>query len=197
MSGFGRTGKWFGINHHDVVPDIMPVAKGLTSAYIPLGGILVKEEIAKAFDEKPLPLGLTYSAHAVACAAANAVIDIYEEENLIENASNMGRYIEQKVEEMKKVHPCIGDFRNTGLLGCLELVKNRETKKPMARWNAPPSEMEIMNKVMGKIAELGMYTLGRWNLVFIAPPLCITKAEIDEGMEIISKALSIADEYCV
>lgn len=197
MSGFGRTGKWFGINHHDVVPDIMPIAKGLTSAYIPLGGILVKEEIAKAFDDKPLPLGLTYSAHAVACAAANAVIDIYEEENLIENAANMGRYIEQKVEEMKKVHPCIGDFRNTGLLGCLELVKNRETKKPMARWNAPPSEMEIMNKVMGKIAELGMYTLGRWNLVFIAPPLCITKAEIDEGMEIISKALSIADEYCV
>lgn len=197
MSGFGRTGKWFGINHHDVVPDIMPIAKGLTSAYIPLGGILVREEIAKAFDDKPLPLGLTYSAHAVACAAANAVISIYEEENLIENAANMGRYIEQKVEEMKKIHPCIGDFRNTGLLGCLELVKNRETKEPMARWNAPPSEMEIMNKVMGKIAELGMYTMGRWNLVFIAPPLCITKEEIDEGMEIISKALSIADEYCV
>ncbi len=197
MSGFGRTGKWFGINHHDVVPDIMPIAKGLTSAYVPLGGILVKEEIAKAFDDKPLPLGLTYSAHAVACAAANAVLDIYEEENLIENAAKMGAYIEQKVEEIKKVHPCIGDFRNTGLLGCLELVKNRETKEPMARWNAPPSEMEIMNKVMAKISELGMYTMGRWNLVFIAPPLCITKDEVDEGMEIISKALSVADEYCV
>ena len=196
MSGFGRTGKWFGINHHDVVPDIMPIAKGLTSAYIPLGGIIVKDEIAKAFDDKPLPLGLTYSAHAVACATANAVLDIYEEENLIENAAKMGKYIEDKVEEMKKIHPCIGDFRNTGLLGCLELVKNRETKEPMARWNAPASEMEIMNKVMGKIAEQGMYTLGRWNLIFIAPPLCINKVEVDEGMEIISKALSIADEYC-
>lgn len=196
MSGFGRTGKWFGINHHDVVPDIMPIAKGLTSAYIPLGGIIVKDEISKAFDEKPLPLGLTYSAHAVACAAANAVLDVYEEENLIENAAKMGKYIENKVEELKKIHPCIGDFRNTGLLGCLELVKNRETKEPMARWNAPASEMEIMNKVMGKIAEQGMYTLGRWNLVFIAPPLCITKEEADEGMEIISRALSIADEYC-
>ncbi|MFA5012451.1 MAG: aminotransferase class III-fold pyridoxal phosphate-dependent enzyme [Ignavibacteria bacterium] len=196
MSGFGRTGKWFGINHHDVVPDIMPIAKGLTSAYIPLGGIIVRDEIAKAFDEKPLPLGLTYSAHAVACAAANAVLDVYEEENLIENAAKMGKYIEDKVEEMKKVHPCIGDFRNTGLLGCLELVKNRETKEPMARWNAPAAEMEIMNKVMGKIAEQGMYTMGRWNLIFIAPPLCITKEEADEGMEIISKALSVADEYC-
>ncbi len=196
MSGFGRTGKWFGINHHDVVPDIMPIAKGLTSAYIPLGGIIVKEEIAKAFDDKPLPLGLTYSAHAVACAAANAVLDVYEEEKLIENAATMGKYIEDKVEELKKIHPCIGDFRNTGLLGCLELVKNRETKEPMARWNAPASEMEIMNKVMGKISEQGMYTLGRWNLVFIAPPLCITKEEADEGLEIISRALKVADEYC-
>ena len=196
MSGFGRTGKWFGINHHEVVPDIMPIAKGLTSAYIPLGGIIVKEEIAKAFDDKPLPLGLTYSAHAVACAAANAVLDVYEEEKLIENAATIGKYIEDKVEELKKIHPCIGDFRNTGLLGCLELVKNRETKEPMARWNAPASEMEIMNKVMGKISEQGMYTLGRWNLVFIAPPLCITKEEADEGMEIISKALTIADEFC-
>ena len=197
MSGFGRTGKWFGINHHDVVPDIMPIAKGLTSAYIPLGGIIVKDEISKAFEDKPLPLGLTYSAHAVACAAANAVLDIYEEENLIENAATMGKYIENKVEELKRIHPCIGDFRNTGLLGCLELVKNRETKEPMARWNAPASEMEIMNKVMGKIAEQGMYTLGRWNLVFIAPPLCITKEEADEGMDIISRALTVADEYCV
>lgn len=196
MSGFGRTGKWFGINHHDVVPDIMPIAKGLTSAYIPLGGIIVKDEIAKAFDDKPLPLGLTYSAHAVACAAANAVLDVYEEEKLIENAATMGKYIEDKVEELKKIHPCIGDFRNTGLLGCLELVKNRETKEPMARWNAPASEMGIMNKVMGKISEQGMYTLGRWNLVFIAPPLCITKEEVDEGLEIISKALTIADEFC-
>jgi len=108
----------------------------------------------------------------------------------------MGKYIDDKVEEMKKVHPCIGDFRNTGLLGCLELVKNRKTKEPMARWNAPASEMEIMNKVMAKISELGMYTMGRWNLVFIAPPLCINKEEVDEGMDIISKALSVADEYC-
>jgi len=195
MSGFGRTGKWFAIEHHGVEPDIMVMAKGLTSAYIPLGGIIVSNEIAKVFDDKPLPLGLTYSAHAVACAAANAVLKVYEEENLIDNSAKMGKYIEEKVEKMKLIHPSIGDFRNTGLLGCIELVKNRKTKDPMAKWNAPPAEMEIMNKVMAKIAELGMYTMGRWNMIFVAPPLCITREQIDEGMEIISKAISIADEY--
>ena len=159
----------------------MCMAKGLTSAYVPLGGIIVKEEIAKTFDDKPMMLGLTYSAHPVSLAAANAVIDIYTEENLIENAANMGKYMNEKMCEMMGKHPSIGDFRNTGLLGCIELVKNRKTKEPMARWNAPPSEMGVMNKVMAKISELGMFTIGRWNLIFVAPPLCVTKEQIDEG----------------
>jgi len=196
MSGFGRTGKWFGIDHHGVVPDILCMAKGITSGYIPLGGFIVKEEIAKAFEDKPLPIGLTYSAHAVACAAANAVIDIYERENLIENAAEMGRYIEKKVEQLAEKHPSIGDFRNTGLLGCIELVKNRKTKEPMAPWNATPAEMGIMSQVAAKITELGMFTFVRWNWIFVAPPLCITKEEVDEGLDIISRALSIADEHC-
>lgn len=194
MSGFGRTGKWFGIDHHGVEPDIMCMAKGVTSAYVPLGGIIVKEEIAKTFDDKPLMLGLTYSAHPVSLAAANAVIDIYKDENLIENADIMGKFLDLRMVEMKEKHPSIGDWRNTGLLGCIELVKNRKTKEPMVRWNATPNEMGVMNKVMSKIAELGMYTFGRWNLIFIAPPLCVTKEQIDEGLEIISEALKIADE---
>lgn len=194
MSGFGRTGKWFGINNHDVEPDIMCMAKGITSGYLPLGGIIVKEEIAKAFDDKPLSIGLTYSAHPVSLAAANAVINVYEEENLIENAAEMGKYMDKKMEGMKTKHPSIGDWRNTGLLGCIELVKNRETKVPMVRWNAPPSEMDVMNKVFAKINELGMYTFGRWNYIFVAPPLCVTKEQIDEGLEIISEALKIADK---
>ncbi len=196
MSGFGRTGKWFGINHHDVTPDIMCMAKGITSGYIPLGGLIVREEIIKHFDDKPLPIGLTYSAHAVACAAANAVLEIYEAENLIENAAKMGAYIDQQIEKLKQKHPSIGDYRNTGLLGCIELVKNRKTKESMAPWNASPAEMEIMNKVAAKISELGMFTFVRWNWIFTAPPLCITKDEMDEGIEIISKAIAVADEYC-
>lgn len=196
MSGFGRTGKMFAIEHHGIEPDIMCMAKGLTCGYIPLGGIMVKEEIAKHFDDKPLPLGLTYSAHAVACAAALACLEIYEEENLIENAAKMGVYIESRVEQLKEKHPSIGDYRNTGLLGCIELVKNRETRERMAPWNASPGEMEVMNKVAAKISELGMFTFVRWNWIFTAPPLCVTKDQIDEGLDIISRAISIADEYC-
>ncbi|MBX7042034.1 MAG: aminotransferase class III-fold pyridoxal phosphate-dependent enzyme [Ignavibacteria bacterium] len=193
MSGFGRTGKWFAVEHHGVEPDIMCMAKGITSAYLPLGGVMVKEEIAQMFDDKPMPLGLTYSSHPVTLAAANAVLEIYEEENLIENAAEMGNYLGKKMCELMAKHPSIGDFRNTGLLGVIELVKNRETKEPMVRWNAPPAEMGIMNKVMSKLTELGMYTMSRWNLIFTAPPLCITKEQIDEGVEIISEALKIAD----
>ena len=196
MSGFGRTGKWFGIDHHGVEPDMMCIAKGLTAGYIPLGGIIVKEEIVKAFDNKPLPIGLTYSAHAVACAAANAVIDIYESDNLIENAKIMGNYLDAQVEKLKDKHPSIGDYRNTGLLGCIELVKNRKTKEPMAPWNAAANEMERMNKVAAKLSDLGMFTFVRWNWIFTAPPLIITKDQIDEGLEIISKGIAIADEFC-
>ncbi|MCX6276067.1 MAG: aminotransferase class III-fold pyridoxal phosphate-dependent enzyme [Bacteroidetes bacterium] len=196
MSGFGRTGKWFGVDHHGVVPDIMCFAKGLTCGYIPLGGMIVKEELINHFNDKPLPLGLTYSAHAVACAAAVEVLKIYVDENLIDNASKMGAYMTSQVEKMKGKHPSIGDFRTTGLLGCVELVKNRDTKEPMAPWNASPSEMDIMNKVNAKLVELGLFTFVRWNYIFTCPPLCITKDEMDEGLEIISKAIAVADNYC-
>jgi taurine--2-oxoglutarate transaminase len=196
MSGFCRTGKWFGIQNHDVVPDIMTMAKGITSGYIPLGGMMVKEEIISYYDDKPLPLGLTYSGHAVACAAANAVMDIYHEEKLDEKAAASGRYMEQQVARLAEKHPSIGDFRNTGLLGCIELVKNRKTKEPMAPWNAGPQDMEIMNKVAAKITELGMFTFVRWNWIFTAPPLISDREHLDEGLDIISKAISVADEYC-
>jgi len=196
MSGFGRTGKWFAIEHFGVEPDIICMAKGLTSGYIPLGGIIVKEEIAKHFDDIPLPLGLTYSAHAVSCATALATIKVYEDENLLENATEMGKYLDARMEEMIAKHPSIGDYRNTGLFGVIELVKNRETREPITPWNAKPNEMDITNKMAAKIRELGMFTFVRWNWIFIAPPLCITKEQIDEGLQIISEAISIADQDC-
>ncbi len=195
MSGFGRTGKWFGIDHHDVTPDIMCVAKGLTSGYAPLGGIIVKEEIAAYFNDIPLPLGLTYSAHALGCATALACIKVYEEENLIENATAMGKYIEWKVKLMAEKHPSIGDFRNTGLLGAIELVKNRETKEPLTPFNAAAKDMEPTNRMAAKLRELGLFTFVRWNWIFVAPPLIINKSQIDEGLDIIEKAIEIADEY--
>ena len=197
MSGFGRTGKWFGFQHHDMIPDMIAMAKGLTCGYLPFGCLQVSDKIASKYDETMLPLGLTYSAHPVSCAAALATLKIYEDDNLIENAAAMGKYMEEKVEEMKVVHPSIGDFRNTGLLGCIELVKNRNTKEPMAPFNAKPDEMLVMNKVAAKIKELGMYTFVRWNYIFVAPPLIVTKEQIDEGLAIISEAINIADQHIV
>lgn len=194
MSGFGRTGKWFGFQHHDIIPDMIAMAKGLTCGYLPFGCLMVSDKIATKFDDTVLALGLTYSAHPVSCAAALETLKIYEDDHLIENAAAMGKYMDAQVELLKQKHPSIGDWRNTGLLGCLEIVKNRKTKEPMAPFNAKPNEMEVMNKVANKIKELGMYTFVRWNYIFIAPPLCVTKAQIDEGLAIISEALKIADK---
>jgi taurine---2-oxoglutarate transaminase len=194
MSGFGRTGKWFGFQHHDIVPDMIAMAKGLTCGYLPFGCLMVSDRIAAKYDDAVLPLGLTYSAHPVSCAAALETLKIYEEDNLIDNAVAMGTYVDSRIEEMKTKHPSIGDWRNQGLLGCIELVKSKKTKEPMAPFNAKPDEMAIMGKVAAKIRELGMYTFVRWSYIFVAPPLCITKEQIDEGLEIISRAITIADE---
>ncbi len=196
MSGFGRTGKMFAIEHHGVSPDIMCMAKGITSGYLPLGAMVVSDKIAAHYNDIPLALGLTYSAHSVSCAAAVENLNILREEKMTENAAAMGKYVEEQMELMKAKHPSIGDFRNTGLLGCIELVKNRETKEPVCPWNAKPEEMECSNRMAAKVRELGMFTFVRWNWIFIAPPLCITKSEIDEGLAILSEVIAIADEYC-
>jgi len=195
MSGFGRTGKWFAAELHGIVPDMIATAKGITAGYLPLGALIVTDKIADHFNDRTLMLGLTYSAHPVSCAAGVEVLKIYEDEHLIENAAEMGRYIDLHMEELKQRHPSIGDFRNTGLLGCLELVKNRDTKEPMAPFNAKPDEMAIMNQVAARLRQLGMYTFVRWNYIFIAPPLCITREQVDEGLAIISDALTIADAH--
>jgi len=197
MSGFGRTGKMFAVENHGVEPDMICMAKGLTSGYIPLGALMISDKMARKFEDHPMVIGLTYSAHAVACAAAIENINILQEDKLVENAANMGTYIESGVEKLKDKHPSIGDFRNTGLLGCIELVKNRETKEPVTPWNAKPADMEATNRMAAKIREAGMFTFVRWNWIFTAPPLIINKEQIDEGLGIISQALDIADEYCV
>ncbi|MEO5905153.1 MAG: aminotransferase class III-fold pyridoxal phosphate-dependent enzyme [Saprospiraceae bacterium] len=196
MSGFGRTGKWFGVDYHGVIPDMIATAKGITAGYLPLGALIVSDKIADQFNDKPMMIWLTYSAHPVSCAAGLEVLNIYEDENLINNAAAMGAYITERMEELKTNHPSIGDFRTTGLLGCIEVVKNRDTKEPMAPFNATAQEMEVMNKVAAKIKELGMYTFVRWNYIFTCPPLTINREQIDEGLGIIEEALEISDSHC-
>jgi taurine---2-oxoglutarate transaminase len=193
MSGFGRTGKWFGFEHEGIVPDMVCMAKGLTSSYLPLGCLMVTDKIAAKFDDNPLWLGLTYNSHPVALAASLAVINIYESDNLIENTIKMGAYLEKRIDEMRADHPSMGDFRNKGLLGCLDVIKSRKPYQLSAPFNANATEMGVMNQIGAKLREMGLYTFVRWGYIFIAPPMCITEAQIDEGLAIISEALKIAD----
>jgi len=197
MSGFGRTGKWFGFENHDIIPDMVCMAKGLTSSYLPLGCLMVSDKIAAKFDNTPMMIGLTYNAHPVALAAALAVINIYESDRLIDNTRKMGAYLESKIEEMRAKHPSMGSFRNTGLLGCLDILKNKTTGELIAPYNASGDDLKVTNLIAGKVRALGLYTFVRWGYIFIAPPLCITEEEIDEGLAIISEALSIADDHLV
>lgn len=197
MSGFGRTGKWFAVDHWGVEPDIMSVAKGLTSSYMPLGATIVSEEVAKYFDEKVLYAGLTYGGHAMGCAAAIACINVYKEDNLIERSKEMGKYLGAWHEKLKAKHPSVGDVRYIGMFSILEIVKNRATREPMAPFNAKASEMGAMAVVNKFFRENGLFTFVRWNNILVNPPLTITKEELDEGMEIIDRALEITDDSYV
>lgn len=196
MSGFGRTGEWFGINHYPFVkPDLMVMAKGLTSGYVPMGAVVVRDKIASYFEDNTLWGGLTYSAHTLACATAIANIEVYRNENLIANSKEMGKVLRAGLLDLAEKHPCIGDIRGTGLHQVIELVKNRETREPMSGWNNPASEP--MQKVAGSLRNGGLTTFVRFDWVFNAPPLVINREQIQEGLDIIDQALTLADPYCV
>ena len=194
MSGFGRTGEWFGIDHYPFTkPDLLVMAKGLTSGYVPMGAVTVTGEIAGYFDKNTLWAGLTYSSHALACATAIANIEVYRDENLIDNARQMGKILRAGLVDLAEKHESIGEVRGTGLLQVIELVKNRETREPISGWNRPASEPIL--KVAGKLRELGMSTFVKWDWIFCTPPLIISEEQIGEGLEIITEALAIADQY--
>lgn len=195
MSGFGRTGEWFGINHYPYVkPDIMVVAKGLTSGYVPLGAAIVTDEIASYFNDHVLWGGLTYSSHTLGCATGIANIEVYRDEKLIENSHAMGKKLRSGLSDLAEQHQSIGEIRGVGLHHVIELVKNRDTREPMSGWNQPASEP--MRKVAGKLRELGMSTFVKWDWIFCTPPLIINDEQLQEGLSIIDEALTIADDYC-
>ncbi len=194
MSGFGRTGKWFGVdNYPGVVPDIMAMAKGITSGYVPLGATIVSEKIGDYFETHPLAVGGTYSAHTLACAAGLATIGVYEEDKLIENSAKMGQVLTRHLNDLKDEHPCVGDVRGIGLFQVIELVKNRDTRAPMSEFNKPLSD--VMKKINAYMREKGLFTFVRWNMVFCCPPLIINEEQMAEAMSIINEALAIGDQY--
>jgi taurine--2-oxoglutarate transaminase len=190
MAGFGRTGRWFGIDHWDTVPDLMTMAKGLTSSYIPLGAVAMRRKIADAFESKMYFGGLTYSSHAVSCAAALATIQVYEDDGLVENAARLGPVMREHHERLYAKHPSVGAIRNLGLFGILDLVRSREPFTPLTPFNGTSDEMKAIGKFL---RDNGLYTMIANNSIHTNPPLCITAAQLAEGFEVIDRALDIAD----
>jgi taurine--2-oxoglutarate transaminase len=190
MAGFGRTGEWFAIDHWKVVPDLICMAKGLTSSYLPLGAVGMRHHIAQHFQDKVFYGGLTYNAHPMGCAAALATIRVYEEDHLMENARKMGAIMKQLGAELQAKHVSVGAVRSIGLFGIVELVRSRKTMQPMAPFNGTSDEMAALGKFF---REQGLYTLVRWNSFYTNPPLCINEEQLREAFAIIDKGLEISD----
>jgi taurine---2-oxoglutarate transaminase len=190
MSGFGRTGEWFAVNHWGVVPDIMTMAKGLTSSYIPLGAVGLSPKVSTHFDEHVFYGGLTYNSHPLALAAALATIRVYEEDGLIEHTAKMGEVMARHHRELFDRHPSVGRVRNIGLFGIVELVRSRETMEPLAPFNDVSDEMKAVAK---HLDERGLFTMIRFNGIMTNPPLPITEEQLAEGFGIIDEALDLAD----
>ena len=190
MSGFGRTGKWFAIENWNVVPDMITMAKGLTSAYAPLGAVAMKPEIAAAFDEHAFESGLTYTSHPISLAAAVANIQAMKEDKVIEHSASMGGVLRRMLSDLGEAHPSVGEVRSIGLFGIIELVKNRETKEPVTPWNGSSPEMAALKKYC---TDHGLFLYTHWHTVLIIPPLIISEKELKEGFDVLDEALKITD----
>jgi taurine--2-oxoglutarate transaminase len=195
MAGFGRTGKWFGVENWDVVPDILTVAKGINSGYVPLGAMIVSKPIADWVRDKYFAGGLTYSGHPLACAAAVASIEAFKEEGIVENSAEMGGVFAEALRGLQDRHPSIGEVRGLGCFWGIELVRNRETREPLVPFNATGEAFAPVARVSKAALERGLYLMTHWNVIMVCPPLTITRDEIDEGIGILDEALAIADEY--
>jgi taurine--2-oxoglutarate transaminase len=190
MSGFGRTGKWFAVDHWNVVPDLMTMAKGLTSAYAPLGAVAMRPEIAHFFDDRVYQGGLTYNSHPISLAAAIANIQVMQQDRLVEHAAAMGPVLHRLLTDLGEQHPSVGEVRSIGLFGVIELVRNRKTKEPMAPFNGSSPEMTALRKAL---LDRGLYVYTHWHTVLIIPPLIITEEQLKEGFAILDDALAITD----
>jgi taurine--2-oxoglutarate transaminase len=187
MSGFGRTGEWFAVNHWNVVPDILTMAKGLTSAYVPLGAVGLRQPIADHFREKVFQGGLTYNSHPLACAAALATLQAYEEDDMVGNARRLAPVMKALQADLAVKHPSIGAHRSIGLFGVVELVRDQRTKEPLAPFGQASNETRRLGQLL---REEGLYTFVRWHTFFTNPPLCVTESQLEEGFGMIDRALA-------
>ncbi|MEW6566939.1 MAG: aminotransferase class III-fold pyridoxal phosphate-dependent enzyme [Chloroflexota bacterium] len=190
MSGFGRTGAWFAVDHWGVVPDLMTMAKGLTSGYSPLGAVAMREPIAAFFNDRVYQGGLTYNGHPICLAAAIANIRVMQQEGLVERARVLGPVMAAHLRNLGEAHPSVGDVRSIGLFGVIELVRNRRTRQPMAPFNASSPEMEALRR---HLLDRGLFLYTHWHTLLVLPPLIITEEQLAEGFALIDEALDITD----
>jgi taurine--2-oxoglutarate transaminase len=190
MAGFGRTGRWFAVDHWGVVPDLMTMAKGLTSSYLPLGAVAMSPPIAEHFNERVYYGGLTYSSHPISCAAAIAAVNVLREDDLVGNAARLDPVMKELLSGLQERHSSVGTVRSIGLFGVFELVRSRDTMEPMAPFNGSSPEMAALD---ARLREDGLYTMLHWNQVFTNPPLCISEEQLREGFAIIDRALEATD----
>jgi len=195
MAGFGRTGRWFACEHWNVVPDILTVAKGINSGYVPLGAMVISEPIADWVRDKHFAGGLTYSGHPLACASAVASIEAFREEGIVEHAAEMGEVFRTGLAQLAERHPSIGEVRGLGCFWGLELVRSRETREPLVPFNATGEAFAPVARLMKAALDRGLYLMTHWNVIMVCPPLTITRDEFDEGLAVLDEALAIADEH--
>jgi taurine---2-oxoglutarate transaminase len=195
MAGFGRTGKWFAINHFDVVPDLMTFAKGVTSGYVPLGGVAINDAIYNTFAERAYPGGLTYSGHPLACAAAVATINAMEDEDMVAHAAHIGEtVIGPGLRDLAARHPSVGEVRGLGVFWAIELVANQETREPLAPYGG---SSPAMNAVLAECKSRGLLPFANFNRIHACPPCNVSEAEVAEGLAILDAALDVADQHTV
>jgi taurine--2-oxoglutarate transaminase len=191
ITGFGRTGAWFAVEHEGVVPDLLVLAKGLTSGYVPMGAVVVREAVARHFEGRMLPLGSTYAGHPLACAAALACLQEYEEQGLIPHARRMGELLLTRLRELADRHACVGDVRGKGLLACVELVRDRAGKVPLV---PPNTDSPLPLQIRRRAWEEGLFLLARGSLLLLSPPLIIQPAQIDEAAAKLDRLLGWVDQ---
>ncbi|MFM8903029.1 MAG: aspartate aminotransferase family protein [Actinomycetota bacterium] len=196
MAGFGRCGEWFAVNHWNVTPDLICFAKGVNSGYVPLGGVVISQKIADTFKERMFPGGLTYSGHPLACGAAVASINIFKEEKIVEHARMLGKdVIGPALEKLKAKHPSVGDVRGLGVFWAIELVKNRETRKPFVPFNATGADAKPMLELAAACKERGLWPFTHFNRMHVVPPCNTPVEDVKAGLEIIDEVLDIADKH--
>ena len=191
MSGFGRTGRWFAVDHWDIIPDLMTMAKGLTSGYAPLGAVAMRPQIADFFNDRVYQSGLTYNAHPISLAAAIANIQVMQEDRIVEHTAEMGPVLHRLLTDLGEQHPSVGEVRSIGLFGVIELVRNRQTKEPLAPYDGASPEMVAIRKYL---LDHGLYLYSHWHTLLVIPPLIINQEQLDEGFSLLDKALEISDQ---